>query len=141
MYDRVIRLYDPQNPSATTTDEWLEAGLGAITLGNELLRLRGWLETEAHSGRLRASLQRVIDDFRCFFSNPQLAVAEVRKSIRELVPLDPGEGHAERRCWARVLGSLEEIDVYLTRHPKLSTIKPAIDPAARAEEATTVPST
>ncbi len=134
MYDRVYRLYDPQNPSATSTDEWLEAGLGAITLGNELLRLRYWLETEAHSGKLRSTLQAIIDEFGCFFANPQFAVAAVRQGIRDLALLDPGADHPERRCWARVLGSLQEIDTYLTRHPKLSTIKPAINQSAVPHE-------
>ncbi len=122
MYDRVIRLYDPENPSATSTDEWLEAGLGAITLGNELLRLRLWLETENRSGTLQASIQDVIAAFRCFFSKPQHAVAQVKVGLQTLAPLDPGPGHPERRCWARVVGALEEIDLYLAHHPKLTLI-------------------
>ena len=129
MYDRVNRLLDPQNPSGTHTDEWLEAGLGAITLGNELLRLRHWLESENHSGALSLTIKEVIDEFGCFFSKPQRVVAEVKDSIRKLTPLDPGPGHPERRCWARVLGALEEIDIYLAQHPKLTTIKPAINVA------------
>jgi uncharacterized membrane protein YccC len=123
MYDRVLRLYDPQNPSATTTDEWLEAGLGAITLGNEILRLRHWLETESYSGGIQAALKEVIAAFDHFFTKPQSAIAEVRDRLEKMAPLDPGPGHEERRCWARVLGALEEIDVYLTRHPKLGLIK------------------
>jgi len=127
MYDRVIRLYDPQNPSGTSTDEWLEAGLGAITLGNELLRLRYWLETERPSGELQATLKEVIGVFGSFFSKPQDAVAEVKNCIRKMAQLDPGPGHQERRCWARGLGALEEIDVYLARHPKLAQFGPAVD--------------
>jgi uncharacterized membrane protein YccC len=130
MYDRVIRLYDPQNPSGTSTDEWLEAGLGAITLGNEILRLRHWLETEKNSGDLKSSIKDVIDGFGGFFSKPQHAATEVKDRIRKLAHLDPGPGHEERRCWARVLGALEEIDTYLARHPKLITIKPVVDQAA-----------
>jgi len=41
--------------------------------------------------------------------------------------LDPGFGHQERRCWARTLGALEEIDVYLARHPKLTLIEPVLN--------------
>jgi len=129
MYDRVIRLYDPQNTSGTSTDEWLEAGLGAITLGNELLRLRHWLETEKNSGDLKSSIKDVIDGFGCFLSNPQHAAIEVKDHIRKLKLLDPRPGHEERRCWARVLGALEEIDTYLARHPKLITIKRIVDQA------------
>jgi uncharacterized membrane protein YccC len=127
MYDRVIRLYDPQNPSGTSTNEWLEAGLGSITLGNEILRLRHWLETEIHSHELKTILQNVIAAFGCFFSKPQYAVAEVKDNIRKMAQLDPGCGQPERRCWARLLGALEEIDVYLARHPKLVTIESAIN--------------
>jgi uncharacterized membrane protein YccC len=123
MYDRVIRLYDPENPSATSTDEWLEAGLGAITLGNEILRLRYWLESEKPSGELKVTVQKVIESFARFFSRPQHAVAEVKHDIEKLAQRDPGPGHPERRCWARVLGALEEIDVYLSRHPKLVRIE------------------
>ena len=119
MYDRVIRLYDPQNPSGTSTDEWLEAGLGAITLGNEILRLRHWLETERHSGELQTAIKEVIDAFGTFFSKPQHAVAEVKNRMEKIAQLDPGSGREERRCWARVSGALEEIDIYLARHPRL----------------------
>jgi uncharacterized membrane protein YccC len=123
MYDRVIRLYDPLNPSGTSTDEWLEAGLGAITLGNEILRLRHWLETERHSGGLQTAIKEVIDAFGSFFSKPQHAVAEVKDRLEKIAQLDPGCGHEERRCWARVLGALEEIDVYLARHPRLIKVE------------------
>jgi uncharacterized membrane protein YccC len=127
MYDRVIRLYDPQNPSGTSTDEWLEAGLGAITLGNEILRLRHWLETEKHSGELKTTIKDVIDAFGSFFSKPQDVVAEVQDRIKKMARLDPGFGHQERRCWARTLGALEEIDVYSARHPKLTLIEPVLN--------------
>lgn len=122
MYDRVIRLYDPQNPSGTTTDEWLEAGLGAITLGNEILRLRHWLETELNSGGLQTAIKEVVASFGTFLTRPQHAIAEVKVSIEKIVDLDPGAGREDRRCWARVVGALQEIDIYLARHPKLGMI-------------------
>jgi uncharacterized membrane protein YccC len=131
MYDRVMRLYDPQNLSGTTTDEWLEAGLGAITLGNELLRLRHWLEAEKLSPEQTQTLTGVMSAFHNFFSEPQQAILEVKARMREMRRLDPGAGHQERLFWARILGALEEIDVYLTRHPKLGMIESAIEkPAA-----------
>jgi uncharacterized membrane protein YccC len=123
MYDRVIRLYDPQNPSGTATDEWLDAGLGAITLGNEILRLRYWLEAERLSTDLNKAVEAVIDAFSRFFSEPEQAVAEVKDRVQKIARLDPGPGHPERRSWARILGALEEIDVYLAQHPKLTTIE------------------
>jgi uncharacterized membrane protein YccC len=122
MYDRVLRLYDPQNPSATSTDEWLEAGLGAILLGNELLRLRYWLAGDSPTGELELCVEKVIDAFGCFYAKPERVVTEVKQGIQKLATLDPGAGHPERRCWSRVLGSLEEIDLYLDRHPNLRRV-------------------
>ena len=125
MYDRVMRLNDPLNPSGTPTDEWLEAGLGAITLGNDILRLRSWLETESLSGELKSTLENIIDAFGRFFSEPQRAVAEVKDRMNEIARLDPGPGQQrERRSWVRILGALEEIDVYLSLHPRLTKVEP-----------------
>ena len=129
MYDRVSRLHDPLNLSGTSTDEWLEAGLGAITLGNEILRLRHYLETQTLSAELRSMVQSVIDAFACFFSEPQHAVAEVRDRMQKIAQMDPGAGLQERLSWARVLGSLEEMAVYLARHPKLTFLPASADAA------------
>lgn len=123
MYDRVMRLNDPQNPSGTPTDEWLEAGLGAITLGDEILRLRHWQEAERPSEELHAAINEVVEVFSRFFTKPQHAVAEVKSRIEKMARQDPGLGHRERRCWARVLGALEEVDGYLARHPKLTMVE------------------
>jgi len=120
MYDRVFRLYDPENLSGSPTDEWLEAGLGAITLGNELLRLRHWLEDERLSTPLSRTLEGVIGAFSHFFSEPQRGLLEVKDRIRELTRHEPGAEPRERLSWARILGALEEIDVYLAQHPKLT---------------------
>jgi uncharacterized membrane protein YccC len=125
MYDRVIRLYDPQNPSGTPTNEWYNAGLGAITLGNDLLRLRYWLQTERFSPELRLALQEAIDTFGHFFSDPEHAVSGVKDGIGRIAQLDPGHEREARRTWARTLGALKEIDVYLAQNPKLIRIETA----------------
>lgn len=132
MYDRVMRLYDPENLSGTPTDEWLEAGLGAITLGNEILRLRYWLENEKLSKEQMRALARVISAFRSFFSEPQQAILEVKDRIAEATRLDPGSGHQERLFGARILGAFEEIDAYLARHPKLGLIETVVEKPAAA---------
>ena len=119
MYDRVIRLNDPQNLSGTPTDEWLDAGLGALTLGNEILRLRRWLEAERLSSELQAAVQKVIHAFGRFCHDPQRAAAEVKDRIEQIGRLDPGTGRQGRRVWARILGALAEIDFYLAHHPRL----------------------
>jgi uncharacterized membrane protein YccC len=130
MYDRVIRLYDPQNPSGTTTDEWLEAGLGAITLGNEVLRLRHWLEADRLSAKQSRTLTEIIGAFSNFCSKPQRAVTEIKKHLKVIAQLDPGPGHQERRSWARLLGALEEIDVSLAQYPKLVMVKSTVGKSA-----------
>jgi uncharacterized membrane protein YccC len=123
MYDRVIRLNDPKNLSGTPTDEWLEAGLGALTLGNEILRLRRWLATERISAQLREPVQRTLHAFGRFCPDPQRSAAEVKLGIEEVTDLDPGAGRQERRVWARILGALAEMDVYLDRHPRLLKLR------------------
>jgi uncharacterized membrane protein YccC len=119
MYDRVNRLLDPLNPSGTNTDEWLEAGLGALTLGNEILRLRLWLASEKLSAQLGEPVQKTIQAFSHFRRDPPRAAAEVKARIEQMAPLDPGRGDAMRRVWARMTGALVEIDVYLSHHPRL----------------------
>jgi len=119
MYDRVNRLVSPHNPSGTPTDEWLEAGLGALTLGNEILRLRRWLATEKLSAELKMAVQKIITAFGRFCPEPLSAVAELKEGLVTASHLDPGLGVPERRAWARILGALAEIDVYLANHPRL----------------------
>jgi uncharacterized membrane protein YccC len=122
MYDRVNRLHDPQNLSGTPTDEWLEAGLGALTLGNEILRLRHGLGTGKLSPRVRAPVEATIGAFRRFCSEGRRAADAVKQSMHELAGLDPGPGRDERQAWARSFGALAEIDVYLAQHPRLMKI-------------------
>ena len=119
MYDRVIRLYDPQNLSGTHTDEWFEAGLGALTLGNEILRLRNWLAEERLPAEVRAPLEAVIHALGRIKSEPEPAAAALKRGRERIAQLDPGLGHPDRRAWARVIGALQEIDVYLAAHPRL----------------------
>jgi uncharacterized membrane protein YccC len=121
MYDRVIRLNDPANPSATPTDEWLDAGLGALTLGNEILRLRRWLATESLSTDVKTSTAKVVDAFRDFLHKPELAAVEVREGLDDIALDDPGAGDPHRQAWARILGALGEINFFLSRNPLLTS--------------------
>ncbi len=119
MYELVLRRNDPKNPSGTPTNEWLIAGFGALTLVYEIRRLRRWLITETLPADLRSAVNRTIDAFAKFLPEPQHAATEVKNQIEQISHLDPGPGRQERRAWARILGALEEIDVYLTHHPRL----------------------
>jgi len=127
MYDRVMRLNDPLNPSATPTDEWLDAGLGALNLGNEILRLRRWLESETMRVEVRLAVTKVIDAFGRLLPEPRHVLVVVKEQLQALAQADPGIGSPERRAWARVLGALEEMDVYLVDHPRLTHFHPAAE--------------
>jgi uncharacterized membrane protein YccC len=125
MYDRVSRLNDPQNLSATPTDEWLDAGLSALTLGNEVIRMRSWLSAAEVPAQVAARASNVIAAFRHFLSEPQRALAAVRTEEGIISGLDPGADHPERRQWARISGALSECDCYLTHSPLLTTVASA----------------
>jgi uncharacterized membrane protein YccC len=118
MYDRVSRLNDPQNLSGTPGDEWLEAGLRALTLGNEILRLRLGLQGGALPAESAAAVRGTLAAFTRFISEPARVTDEVRERVRLLATTDPGPGRPERRAWARTLGSLEEINVFLSFLPR-----------------------
>jgi len=119
MYDRVNRLHDPQNLSGTHTDEWFEAGLGALTLGNEILRLRHWLAEERLPAEVKTTLESILHALGKIKSDPEPAAAALKRGRERIAQLDPGPGHPDRRAWARVIGALQEMDVYLADHPRL----------------------
>ena len=123
MYDRVSRLNDPQNLSGTPTDEWLDAGLGALTLGNEILRLRHWLATETLAPEVRDALQKTIDAFTHFLHEGPRAAEMAEQRQQEIAQLDPGLDQPRRRAWARITGALAEINVFLSHHPRLLNVR------------------
>jgi uncharacterized membrane protein YccC len=118
MYDRVSRLNDPQNLSGTPGDEWLETGLGALTLGNEILRLRLGLERGSLPAEAAAAARGTLAAFTHFVSEPARVSGEVRERLRLLGPLDPGPGSPARLAWARTVGSLSEINIFLSFFPR-----------------------
>jgi uncharacterized membrane protein YccC len=118
MYDRVTRLNDPQNPSGTPGDEWLDAGLKAVTLGDELLRLRYGLEHGDLPAPAASAVRGTMAAFGHFVSNPGRAVEEVQERLRQLGPLDPGPRQPGRREWAQTMGSLSEINIFLSHFPR-----------------------
>jgi hypothetical protein len=119
MYDRVNRLHDPNNPSGTNTDEWFEAGLGALTLGNEILRLRHRIAEDPMSPDVKASLQPVVARIARIVRQPEPAFAALQGASDRVAGMDPGRGDPHRITWARVTGTLEEMVVYLNEHPRL----------------------
>lgn len=119
MYDRVNRLYDPDNRSGTHTDEWYDAGLGALTLGNEILRLRDWLPENGMPAAVRAEVDKVIAGLSHIVRRPEPAYAALHEGRVRMERMDPGRGSPQRCAWARVTGALEEMEIYLSEHPRL----------------------
>jgi hypothetical protein len=77
------------------------------------------LATEKLSVQLREPVLGTLHAFGNFVSDPQRAAQEVKDRMGQIGRLDPGLGHPERRVWARILGALAEIDIYLAHHPRL----------------------
>ena len=119
MYDRVQRLHDPENLSGSPTDEWLEAGLGALILGLEILRLRHRAETNPMPTEIRAVIDRIVAAFRNFLQAPTEAAEEIDRQFERLLALEPGEDAESRKIWARVLGTVGEMRDFLAVHPQL----------------------
>jgi uncharacterized membrane protein YccC len=117
MYDRVARLNDSQNPSGTPGDEWLDAGLSALTLGNELLRMRGWLAQKVLPAEVTGPVREVVAAFADFLHHPAAAHETTRDQLEQVAALDPGLESPHRRSWARAVGSLREINIFLSRIP------------------------
>jgi uncharacterized membrane protein YccC len=120
MYDRVSRLNDPANLSGTPTDEWLDAGLGALTLGNEILRLRGYETMQGISPEVEQATRETIEAFSEFVHKPLVTASVVKRQIEVLSNLGPPQAVANRLSWTRVLGALIEMDSYLRMHPVLT---------------------
>jgi uncharacterized membrane protein YccC len=117
MYDRISRLNDPQNLSGTPGDEWLDNGLHALSLGNEILRLRQGLQRGELPPESASAVRDIMEAFTRFVSQPRRAVDEVQDRLQRLAPLDPGPGAPSRRAWARTVGALSEINVFLSGFP------------------------
>ncbi len=113
MYDRIIRLSDPENLSGTHTDEWLDTGLGSVDLGCELFRLRSLADDERLPREVRQALQSARADFTRLRDRPQQALAATRRALAAVLGWEPGDRHETRRAWARATGVVEEIDARL----------------------------
>jgi uncharacterized membrane protein YccC len=117
MFDRVNRLYSAANPSGTPTSEWYEGGLGALNLGNELLRLRLLLEAGKLSNEVILWLQSVIASFGSIVSNPDSARSTIQAADAALQQTTPPEERDGRRTWYRALGILREMGAFFIEHP------------------------
>jgi len=121
MFDRVNRLHEADNPSGTPTDEWLEGGLGAVNLGNEILRLRLLLKQGVLESRVVGMAGAVLHTFGELATNPYPAELVVR-TVRDAMRLtEPAAEMGQRRAWFRTLGIFEEMEAFFEEHPGFLT--------------------
>jgi uncharacterized membrane protein YccC len=118
MFDRVNRLHDPANLSGTSTDEWLEHGLAALNLGNEVLRLRLLLRDEPVDEREAKLARQVVEGFTRLRSRPGELVEAVEAAQEGLAAEPPRGEAAARRTWLRLRGMLEEMEVFFKEYPR-----------------------
>lgn len=117
MFDRINRLHNPDNPSGSSTDEWFDGGLGAMNLGNEVLRLRHLLEEGQLSEPVAHMVRTTLKSFGELVEDPSSAELIVR-SVRDALEQAEPEGNIEqKRAWVRTLGVLEEMDSFFVDHP------------------------
>lgn len=121
MYDRVNRLHDPENPSGSPTDEWLDGGLGAVNLGNDLLRLRLLLGEGKLSAPVARRLQSVLKTFSDIVKHPEPAERIVQFAVEAIAHTPPEDDPAKRRAWFRALGIMQEIEAFFVEHPRFLT--------------------
>jgi len=116
MYDRIIRLSDPENLSGTPTDEWLDTGLGSVDLGCELFRLRTLAADERLPREVRQALENAQAHFVNLRAHPRQALAAARNALSTALGWQPDHrgGTEIRRTWARTAGVLEEINARLS---------------------------
>jgi uncharacterized membrane protein YccC len=118
MFDRVNRLYDPANPSGTSTDEWFEGGLAAVELGNEILRLRFILDEEVVDPTCRASAEKILVAFSQRHPRTRTIIRETLAGFPGAVP--PLERESPQ-TWVRMRGILQEMEAFFTEHPRFLT--------------------
>jgi len=119
MYDRVSRLQDPERPNDLVPDQWLNVGLEAIDLGNEVYRLRQLLENPALPKEFRQVLEKVRVSFTNFVAHPDQAVLASRFALSQAEGISPTGDRRERRMWARAVGVLAEIRGYFSHSTTL----------------------
>lgn len=116
-FDRVNRLANPSNPAADLSDEWYEGGLGALHLGDEVLRLRRLLLDGDLPDRARALAQSAIGAFDQIIARPAAAIAAVHAVYASLQETAPTGSLRARQDWCRLRGIIGEMEAYFVEYP------------------------
>jgi uncharacterized membrane protein YccC len=119
--DRINRLHDPANLSATPTDEWLEGGLASLEFGNEILRLRLLLRDDPVDPAARPDAESVLAALADRHADTTRVTASVQLTHGKIAALPPSPDAAERRSTLRLLGLLEEMQAFYREFPNFLT--------------------
>lgn len=116
MFDRINRLYNPDKPPDVTTDESYEGSLGALSLGNDMLRLRHLIQEGKLDKHVCNLAQSIVESFDMILSKPDLTVrasAEAAYALRNVTPPAQGERY---RAWLRMIGIADEMEAFFALH-------------------------
>jgi uncharacterized membrane protein YccC len=117
MFDRINRLYNPDKQPGTTEDDSYDGGVGALSLGNDLLRLRHLLNEGTLGAEASSLAQDVVQSFSAIMSQPELAHGAARKATASLKSIAPPAETVQHRAWLRLIGIVGEIRAFFVLYP------------------------
>jgi uncharacterized membrane protein YccC len=119
-FDRIVRMNNPDNPSAVKTLEWYEGGMATVHLGNEVLRLRHLLAEGVWPESLAAPGRSVVRAFRTISTDQAAMRRAIESAVAELEKLPlPADG--SRLATMRFRSSVEEMQAFFVAQPRFLT--------------------
>ncbi|HTR40998.1 MAG TPA: FUSC family protein [Pseudomonadales bacterium] len=117
MFDRINRLYNPDKAPGAAEDESYDGGVGALSLGNDLLRLRHLLNEGISDAQARELAQELVQSFSMIMSQPELTHSAARKATASLKSIAPPAETVQHRAWLRLIGVAGEIRAFFVLYP------------------------
>jgi len=123
MFDRINRLYNPDKPPDVTADESYDGSLGALNLGNDMLRLRHLIQEGKLDQQICSRAQSMVESFGMITSKPNLTLRASAEAVFALRSTTPPAQPEQRRAWLRLIGIADEIEAFFVLYPNF--LKPA----------------
>jgi uncharacterized membrane protein YccC len=117
MFDRVNRLYNPDKPPGAVEDETYEGGIGALSLGNDLLRLRRLIDERTLDARASDLAEAVVQSFSEVMSQPELTHRAAREATASLKSIAPPVQTVQHSAWLRLIGIVGEMRAFFVLYP------------------------
>ena len=117
MFDRINRLYNPDKPTGAVEDDSYDGGVGALSLGNDLLRLRHLLSEGTLDAEASNMAREVVESFQMITSQPELAHRAARKATASLKSIAPPAQSVQHHAWLRLIGIVGEIRAFFVLYP------------------------